>query len=74
MEHARCPAHALNKKAHAAYRYIFANYRRQCAAEGLDMELLRKLHATASLWIQEHILKIDTRLRPCIKAAREFGV
>ena len=67
MQRHRCPAHELNQKAHASYRVIFRNYRQQCLAEGFNLDLLRKLHSIASFWIQEHILKVDTRLRPFLK-------
>jgi hemerythrin len=30
------------------------------------VELVRNLHELMRAWIQEHILKIDTQLRPCI--------
>ena len=66
MEAHRCPAHFLNQKAHASYHLIFSNYRKQFAVEGFNLDLLGKLHATASLWIKEHILKVDIQLRPYI--------
>ena len=67
MESYRCPAQAQNQQAHASYRRIFHNYRLQSAREGFNVELHRKLHASASSWIQDHILNIDTQLRPCVK-------
>jgi hemerythrin len=30
------------------------------------VQLLRNLHGVVRTWIQEHILKVDTQLRPCI--------
>jgi hemerythrin len=31
------------------------------------VELLRNLHEVIRTWIREHILKIDTQLKPCIQ-------
>jgi hemerythrin len=66
MECNRCPVHEQNRQAHEAYRSIFRNYKARCAGEGFTVELLRALHESASVWVREHILKIDTQLRPFI--------
>ena len=66
MECNRCPVHEQNRQAHEAYRIIFRNYKARCESEGFTMELLRALHESASVWVREHILKIDTQLRPFI--------
>ena len=63
MECNRCPAHLRNRQAHEAYRRIFRNYKQRCESEGFTVELLRELHETASIWVKEHILKVDTQLR-----------
>ena len=63
MECNRCPAHHRNRQAHETYRHIFRNYKQRCEIEGFTVELLRELHQTASVWVQEHILKVDTQLR-----------
>jgi hemerythrin len=39
-----------------------------CEIEGFKVELLRNLHELMSSWIEQHILKIDTRLKPCIQS------
>ncbi len=63
MECRRCPARAWNRQAHENYRVMFRKYKILCATEGFTLDLLRQLHGAASLWVQEHILKIDTLLR-----------
>ncbi len=66
MECNRCPVQAANRTAHANYRAIFSGYKKQCEIHGFTWEICRQLHAAASLWVGEHILKIDTQLRPCL--------
>ena len=66
MESYRCSVHAVNQQAHERFREYIHNYKRQCEIEGFKVELLRNLHEIMRAWIQEHILKIDTQLRPCI--------
>jgi hemerythrin len=66
MESYRCSVHAVNQQAHERFREYIHNYKRQCEIEGFKVEVLRNLHEIMRAWIQEHILKIDTQLRPCI--------
>ncbi len=67
MERYRCPAHARNKFAHEQFRGFFEAYKKRFQAEGTRLDLLRQLHQELSSWIQEHLLLVDTQLRPCIK-------
>lgn len=67
MERYRCPAHAQNQQEHERLRGFVRNYKRLCEIEGFKVELLRNLHEVFRLWINEHILKIDTQLKPCIQ-------
>jgi hemerythrin len=68
MESHRCPAHALNQEEHERFRGFIHDYKRQCQIEGFKVELLRKLHAKMREWVHEHILRVDTQLRPCIQS------
>jgi hemerythrin len=67
MEAYRCPVHALNQQEHQRFREYIQDYRRRRESEGFKVELLRNLHRFMRAWIVEHILKIDTQLKPCIK-------
>ena len=67
MESYRCPVHALNQQEHERFRGFIRDYKRLCEIEGFKVELLRNLHKVMSTWITEHILKIDTQLKPCIQ-------
>ena len=66
MESYRCPAHARNQQEHERFRDFIRNYKKLCEIEGFKVELLKNLHGVIRSWIQEHILKVDTQLRPCI--------
>jgi hemerythrin len=69
MERYRCPAYKENKEGHQQYRDFFLNFKRRYTAEGFRPEVLKDLHQGASAWIENHILQVDTQLRPCIKGA-----
>jgi len=67
MARYRCPAHVKNKQAHEQFRVFFQHFKERYKAEGFRREILLGLHKTLNLWIEEHILQVDTQLRPCIK-------
>jgi hemerythrin len=67
MEAYRCPVHALNKQEHERFRGFIHDYKRLREVEGFKVEQLRNLHRFMRTWIVEHILKIDTQLKPCIQ-------
>ena len=67
MESFQCPVHGQNKRAHAQFLIFFNEFKEQCQTNGLRRELVEELHATISVWITDHILRLDTQLRPCIK-------
>jgi hemerythrin len=69
MESYRCPAHLHNKEQHQQYRDFFHNFKQRYTAEGFRPEVLKELHTTVEAWIENHILRVDTQLRPCITAA-----
>ena len=71
MESYRCPVHAKNQQAHEVFLMFFQRFKERTKAEGFRPDVLRVLHQTISLWIQEHILQVDTQLKPCIAAAAE---
>jgi len=67
MEAFRCPAHAKNKQAHADFMRFFSNFKAHNRAKGFPREIVIELHGVANRWIVEHILQVDTQLRPCMK-------
>ncbi len=67
MKAYQCPVHATNQQEHQQFRGFIRDYKGICEKEGFKAELLRKLHGLMRTWIIEHILKIDTQLKPCIQ-------
>lgn len=61
----KCPFGAANKAAHGQFVQMFVSAKLRMTS-GATMEELRKLHTTLCEWVQAHIMKIDTNLRPCI--------
>jgi len=70
MENYRCPAHRQNRQAHEQFKQMFRRYKENSVREGFRIELLQDLNKTMHAWIQDHILRVDTTLKPCLKAAR----
>jgi hemerythrin len=68
MESYRCPAHQKNKEEHERFLVSFHHFKERYVAEGFRLEVLQSLHQATSSWIQNHILRVDVQLRPCIKA------
>ena len=71
MEKYRCPAYKQNKEAHQQYRDFFMGFKQRYLAEGLRPEVLSELHTAASAWIENHILRVDTQLKSCLKDSTE---
>jgi len=69
MDSYRCPAHQENKTAHRDFLIFFRQFKERFETEGIRPEVLLELHDSCSAWIQEHIMQIDVRLKPCIHPA-----
>lgn len=67
MHRYRCPVHARNRQAHECFLNFLQEFKERCKKEGFRLDVLRKLHETLSGWIQEHILQVDTQLKPSLK-------
>ena len=66
MESYRCPAHQKNRQAHENFRQMFQRFKRNIHKEGFRLEMLVELNETINAWIQDHILRVDTQLKPCV--------
>jgi hemerythrin len=66
MDSYHCPVHGLNKQEHERFRGFIRDYKRLCELQGFKLDLLQNLHVVMSKWITEHILKIDSQLKPCV--------
>ena len=70
MERHRCPAGAANRQAHKTFVAFVQQLKEDTRRKGIRPEALRTLHRTMSQWIEEHILRMDTQLRSCLKAGK----
>ncbi len=66
MESHRCPAHQKNQEAHQNFRQMFQRFKKSIHKEGFRLEMLTELNQTINVWIQDHILRVDTQLKPCL--------
>ncbi len=66
MERHRCPAHRLNLDAHRQFMVVLETYHAQFQFHGPRLENLRSLHEFMHRWIQQHIMRIDVQLKPCL--------
>ena len=66
MDSYKCPAHQENKEAHRNFLIFFRQFKLRFDAEGFRPEVLLELHESCSTWIQDHIMQIDMRLKPCL--------
>lgn len=67
MESYRCPVHQLNQTEHQRFHGFIVDYKKQCDAEGFKRQRLQKVHDLMCVWIVEHIKKVDTNLKSCVK-------
>ena len=66
MNSHRCPAHQKNKEAHGKFLKFFREFKHRFETEGYRPAVLAELHEACNSWIQDHILKIDVQLKPCL--------
>jgi len=69
MERHRCPVHQKNVHAHQQFRELFQKFKRSARKEGFRLPMLTELNQVINVWIQEHILAVDTSLKPCLASA-----
>ena len=67
MQRHRCPAQHDNRRSHGKFLEFFREFRHRLNQEPGRPELARELHEACSSWVREHILNLDTQLRPCMK-------
>jgi hemerythrin len=66
MESYRCPAHQENKEAHRKFLIFFGEFKDRFETAGCRQEVLIAFHKACSTWIQQHIMRIDVQLKPCL--------
>jgi len=66
MESYHCPAHQTNQQAHKHFKQMFQHFKAQIKNKGYRFEMLIELNQTINAWIEEHIMRVDTQLKPCL--------
>jgi hemerythrin len=66
MARFRCPAHARNKKEHEMFLHILKIARGEFESASVPKRVLERLHENMVWWINDHILKVDVKLRDCV--------
>ena len=66
MHHFKCPVRVENQLAHRAFLAFFRKFKLRLEVEGYHHEVVQELHDACSAWIQQHILRIDVQLKPCL--------
>lgn len=67
MESYRCPSHQKNLQAHEHFKEVFQRYKVHSHKEGFRHDLLVELNQIMQSWVQDHILRVDTQLKPCLQ-------
>ena len=62
----QCPAAAANKEAHARFIERFGDFIEQWRQDGMDLETIEETFAEIVAWIETHILRTGSQLRPCL--------
>jgi hemerythrin len=69
MDQYECPFAEANKEAHATFLGVFQGIAERVEAEGVTSALAIETQQEVANWVRNHIIKIDTKLRPCAAAA-----
>ena len=67
MSQYKCPVAGANKRAHQEFVAMFTKFYNDWQDSTLNVEAVKETHTKLFDWIMNHIVKVDTRLRPCIK-------
>ena len=68
MERFNCPAHEKNQDAHRQFLVAIQDCQQKCKVRGFRIEVLKELHQFMHDWLKQHIMEIDTQLKPCMAA------
>lgn len=63
MHRYHCPTHEENKRAHALFLQNFTKLKDEYQLQGPTHYFLKHLYSVASNWIQNHIMRVDVKLK-----------
>lgn len=66
MAKVQCPVAETNKSAHQRFIQAFMNLKQRYEEEGVNEDLLNKIHTTLETWLRNHISEIDVQLRDSV--------
>jgi hemerythrin len=66
MHRFKCPVHAENQMAHRSFLDFFRKFKLRLEGDGYRPDVMAELYESCSAWIQQHILRIDVQLKPCL--------
>ncbi len=67
MDENRCPVAALNKGAHAEFVSTFNQFYLNWQEGNMTPALANQTYLELQTWLVNHILRVDTQLRLCVK-------
>lgn len=71
MLHLHCASAEANKKAHEEFQSYFVKMREKMDSDGVTIKSVIEISATMGDWLKNHIMKIDTKLLPCVHDAEK---
>ncbi len=63
----RCPHAAGNRRAHEQFTATVNQMKLDCEAHGVTAMKAVELQRALGDWLQSHLLRVDTALKPCVK-------
>jgi hemerythrin len=67
MNEYKCPVAAQNKKAHSEFLKKFGNFYTEWQTGTLTNELVSQTYSELENWLVNHVSRVDTHLRGCVK-------
>jgi hemerythrin len=68
FEKYQCPDAEVNKKAHAQFIEMFGQFHESWQDKGMDLELAQRTFTELGNWVANHILGVDIKVYPYVKA------
>ncbi len=66
MDTVQCPVAEQNKVAHQRFIQAFLSLKQRFEQDGVNEDLLTKIHTTLETWLLNHICNIDVQLRESV--------
>ena len=67
MNEYKCPVAAENKQAHAEFLSTFGQFHTQWKSGNMPPKLVSETHDELEKWLVNHVARVDTQLRSCVK-------